>query len=111
MSAGIERVPPGSWKTVAMNLPHTGNLDVNIQVVRGGPVDVFLTDTAHLAAVQQGDWTHVRTYADFNALKAKTCRRVGILQDGNYYLVLRGTSPGNQTSSASDVSLRVQLNP
>jgi len=50
-------------------------------------------------------------YTDFSASKTKTYRRSGQLNEGSYYLVLRDTSLGILSSSASDISVKVQLNP
>jgi hypothetical protein len=107
----VENVPASSWKAAALNLPYTGSVEINLEVVRGNPVDVFLTDTNQLEAMKKDDWANIRVYTDFNAVKTKTYRRTGQLGQGSYYLVMRDTSLGILSSSASDISLKVRLNP
>lgn len=107
----VENLPAASWKAVAINLPYTGTIDVNLQVVQGNPLDVFLTTPDQLDLVENGHWGQVRAYADFNAAKTTTYKRSGRLNQGDYYLILRDTSLGFLSHSASDISLKVQLNP
>jgi hypothetical protein len=107
----IENVPANSWKAVALNLPYTGTVDVSLEVVRGNPVDVFLTTTDQLNAIQKSDWSNVRVYSDFNAIKSKNYRRNGLLGQGSYYLVMRDSSLGILSAPASDISVTVKLNP
>ncbi len=106
-----QNLPASSWKAVALNLPYSGTLNVNLEVVRGNPIDVFLTTTDQLENMKKAQWNQVRVYTDFNASKTKTYRRSGRLSQGSYYLVLRDTSLGILSMSASDISVKVQLNP
>lgn len=107
----IQNLPASSWKGVAVNLPYSGTLSVDLEVVRGNPIDVFLTTVDQLEAMKKEQWSQVRAYTDFSASKTKTYRRSGQLNQGSYYLVLRDTSLGILSSSASDISVKVQLNP
>ncbi len=107
----VENVPAASWKAVALNLPYSGTVDVNLEVVRGNPIDVFLTTTDQLETMKKEQWNQLRVYTDFNASKTKTYRRSGQLSQGSYYLVLRDTSLGILSMSAPDISVKVQLNP
>jgi hypothetical protein len=107
----VENLPAASWKAVGLNLPYPGTVDISLEVVRGNPVDVFVAPADQLETIKQGQWSNVRVYNDFNALKAKTYRQSGRLEQGSYYLVLRDTSLGVLSSSASDVSVKVQLHP
>jgi hypothetical protein len=107
----VENVPASSWKAVALNLPYSGTVNVNLQVVRGNPVDVFLTTSDQLEAMKKEQWSQIRVYADFNASKTTTYQRSAQLGQGAYYLVMRDTSLGILSSSASDISVKVQLNP
>jgi hypothetical protein len=105
------RLPAASWKAIPMTLPYTGNVEVTLSVVRGNPLDVFMTASDQLETMKQGEWNNVRVYTDFNASKTKAFRRTAYLQQGSYYLVMRDTSLGILSSRASDVSLRARLNP
>jgi hypothetical protein len=107
----VQNIPASSWKAVALDLPYDGTLDISLQVIRGNPIDVFLTTTDELETMKKEEWNNVRVYSDFNATKTKTYRRRGQLGQGSYYLVMRDTSLGILSSSASDISVKVQLNP
>ena len=107
----VENLPASSWKAVPLNLPYTGTIDVNLQVVQGNPVDVFVTTTDQLEAMKKENWTSVRVYEKFNATKTKTYMRTGQLGQGTYYLVMRDTSLGILSARASDISVKVKLNP
>jgi len=107
----VENLPANSWKGVGLNLPYSGELDVDLTVVQGNPLDVFLTPSDQLGTVQQGQWNQVRAFQDFNATKTKTYRRKVQLNQGSYYLVLRDTSLGILSARASDVSVKIVLNP
>jgi hypothetical protein len=107
----VQNLPASSWKGVALNLPYDGSIDVDLRIVQGNPVDVFLTDADQLDAMNRADWKQVRAYTEFNAVKTKTYRRTGQLRQGSYYLVIRDTSLGILSQSASDVAVKVALNP
>ena len=107
----VENLPASSWKAVALNLPYSGEIDVKLEVVSGNPVDVFVTTPDQLDAMKKAQWNQVRVYPDFNATQTKAYRRSARLGQGVYYLVLRDTSLGILSSSASDISVKVQLNP
>jgi zinc-ribbon domain len=107
----VQNLPAASWKAVALNLPYSGTINVSLQVVRGNPIDVFLTSADQLETMKKEQWNNVQVYSDFNGSETKTYRRDGQLGQGSYYLVMRDTSLGILSSSASDVSVRVQLNP
>jgi hypothetical protein len=107
----VENLPASSWKAVGLNVPYSGTIEVNLAVVRGNPVDVFLTTPDQLDTMKKEDWTNVKVYGDFNATKTKTYRRTGQLSQGSYYFVMRDMSLGILSSSASDISVKVQLNP
>ncbi len=107
----VENIPASSWKAVGVNLPYSGTIDVNLQVVQGNPVDVFVVTPDQLDTMKKEDWTNLRVYENFNATKTKTYRRTAQLTQGSYYLVLRDTSLGILSAHASDISVKVQLNP
>jgi hypothetical protein len=107
----VENIPASSWKAVGVNLPYSGTVDVNLQVEQGNPVDVFVVTPDQLDTMKKEDWSNVRVYGNFNATKTKTYRRTGQLGQGSYYLVMRDTSLGILSARASDISVKVQLNP
>jgi hypothetical protein len=107
----VQNLAAASVKSFGLDVPYSGTVVVTIEVVRGNPIDVFLTDAEQLAAIQKNDWNNVRTFTDFDALKTKSYRRTGQLTQGSYYLVVRDTSLGILSLSTSDISVKVQLNP
>lgn len=107
----VENVPAASWKAVPLDLPYPGTIDVSLEVVNGNPMDVAVTTPDQLEVLKQNGWGHMRVFTDFNAVKTKTYRRTGQLGQGSYYLVIRDTSLGILSQRASDISVKVQLNP
>jgi hypothetical protein len=107
----VQNVPANSWKAVSFTLPYGGTLQIDLQVVRGNPIDVFVTASDQVDAMNRGDWGNVQAFTEFNASKTKTYKRTAHLGEGSYYLVMRDTSLGILSSSASDISVKVQLNP
>jgi hypothetical protein len=107
----VENVSANSWKAVAFTMPYGATLDINLHVVRGNPIDVFITTPDQVESMNKAQWSSVRVYKNFNAVKTTTYRRTGQLSAGSYYLVLRDTSFGILSQSASDISVKIQLNP
>jgi len=107
----IENLPARSWKAIALTLPYSGTLSVTLEVARGNPLDVFLIAPDQLESVKEEQWKDVEAYAGFGASKMRTYRREVQMGQGSYYLVLRDTSFGILSQSASDVSVKINLNP
>lgn len=107
----VQNLPANSWKTIGLNLPYSGSLSVNVSVVRGNPIDVFLTTPDQIEAMKREDWNNVKVFGDFDASKTRTLQRTARLDEGSYELVMRDTSLGILSSAASDISIKVQLNP
>lgn len=107
----IQSLPASSWKAVALELPYSGTINIELQVVRGNPIDVFLTTPDYAETIQKKEWGNVRVYGDFNAVKTTAYKRTGRLDQGYYYLVIRDTTLGILSSSTSDISVKAQLNP
>ncbi len=107
----VENVRAASWKAIALNLPYSGTVSINLAVVSGNPLDVFLTTPDQTDAMKAGQWQDVKVFSGFSATKTKTYRRTQTLNQGSYYLVVRDTSLGILSSSASDISVKAELNP
>lgn len=107
----VQNLPASSWKSIPLNLTYPGTLALSITVVQGNPVDVFVTDTNGLAALQANRLQNVGSVNGFEATKTKSYRRSGELGRGIYYLVLRDTSLGILSARASDISVNAVLNP
>jgi hypothetical protein len=107
----VENVPAASWKALNYNFPSGGKLDITVNVVNGNPIEIYLANADQLEAIKRGEWSTVRTYSNFNATKARTFHRTGIVGPGSYCLVLRDTSLGVLSAHASDVSVKTILTP
>lgn len=107
----VQNLSANSWKAVTLNLPYPGTVSVNLEVVQGNPVDVILTTPDQLEAMKKDDWGSVKVYGNFNATKTQKYRRTGQLGQGSYYLVMRDTSLGILSASATDISIKAELNP
>jgi hypothetical protein len=106
-----ESLQASSWKAVPFNVPYSGTVNIDLDVVSGNPINVYVTTPDQVDAMKQEHWSEIRAYPQFNAVKSKTYRRSAQLGQGAYYLVVRDTSLGILSASASDVSVKVRLTP
>jgi hypothetical protein len=107
----MEHLPPLAWKAIPLSLPYSGTVDIEMQVVGGNPIDVILTAPDQLDIIEIMEWSNLRAYTDFSAARTKAYRRGGHLAQGGYYLVVRDMYLGMPSSRASDISVKVRLNP
>jgi len=107
-----QNVAANHYLYIPVQPPYNGNLNVTLAVVRGNPLDVFLVDSGELDALKRtNDWRVIQGNANFSARKTATYQRTAPIEQGNYFLILRDTSLGIFSQSASDVSVKVVLNP
>jgi hypothetical protein len=105
----IESVAANSFQGVALNLPYTGTLVVDLSVVKGNEVDVYVIAAGQLDALKaKKQFTH---FQDFAAQKTKTYRRSARIAAGAYYLVLMDRTLGILSASASDIKTHARLEP
>jgi hypothetical protein len=107
----VEHLPAPAWKAIPLDLPYSGTVNIDMQVVEGDPIDIFLTAPDQLDTLEKMMWGNLRTYGDFSAAGTKTYRRTGHLAQGGYYLVVRDMSLGMSSSPASNISVKVRLSP
>jgi hypothetical protein len=107
----VENLPAHSMKGMGFNVPYDCTVGITLDVAHGNPIDVFLIDASQLEAAQKSAGRDVKTYADFNATKTMSYRRTARLNAGTYYVMMRDRSLGILSSSASDISVKIQLNP
>lgn len=105
----VENLPASSWKAIALNLPYTGTVSIDLAVQRGNPLDVFVMNPDQINNLKMRQ--QFKVYTDFTASKTTIYKRSGRLRQGNYYLVLRDTSLGVLSARSSDVAVKVELNP
>jgi len=107
----VENVAAASWKAIPFTTAYAGTVTVNFRTVRGNPLDVFVVDANQLDALKAAKWDNVLSYTEFNAQETQVYERSAFLKQGSYYLVLRDTSLGILSASASDVSINIGLKP
>jgi hypothetical protein len=107
----VEHLPPLAWKAVPLSLLNAGIVNIDVQVVQGNPIDVFLTKSDQIDSVKKVEWSSLKVYGDVSATRTKTFRRAVRLAQGEFYLVLRDMTVGTPSSPPSDVSVKVQLTP
>lgn len=107
----VEHLPAPAWKAIPLSLPYGGTVRIDIQVVGGDPIDVFLTEPDQIDTLEKMQWNKVRAYGDFSATRTKAYSRTGYLAERGYYLVVRDMSIGIPSSPATDISVLVRLNP
>ena len=105
----IENLPASSWKAVPLPVTYDGTLSIELEVVRGNPVDVYVLNGTNIESLKAG--AQFQHYPTFEATKTKTYKRTGRLTSGAYYLVLRDASLGILSASSSDIKVSARLEP
>lgn len=107
-----QNVAAHSWRSIVFEAPYAGTLDITAQVVHGNPVDVYLVDESLMEVMKRTpNWRAIQGNTNFSAVKTTTYHRTAPVKQGRYYLVLRDTSLGIFSASATDVDLKMNLNP
>jgi hypothetical protein len=106
-----QNLTASSWRTVPLNVPYAGNLDVSVRVIRGNKLDVTLIDASQNAKFQDCMSRRIVCRFDFAAVKTNTYHQNSWAERGYYYLVFRDTGLGSPSSPATEVAVRVTLNP
>ena len=108
-----QNLSASSWRAIAVQAPYNGNLDVELEVVRGNPLDVILIPMNELDTLRANSksWGFLGNDQNFSAVKTTTYKRDGRVLQGNYYLVLRDPTLGILSASATDVQVKIVLNP
>ena len=105
----IENLPANSIKGVPITLPYGGTLTLEVQVVRGNPVDIFLVDPSEVESISARKEFH--SYQGFNAEKSMMYSRQGRIAPGTYDVVFIDRSLGILSASASDIKVKAHLSP
>lgn len=104
-----ENVPASSWKAIGVSLPYSGQLLVEINVLRGNPQQVYLIEALELEKYKSDQ--QIKHYTDFAATSTRSLSQRGYLAAGQYYIILRDDTLGILSESASDVKVFVKLSP
>jgi hypothetical protein len=107
----VDHLPSLAWKAIPLSLPHGGIVNIDVQVVRGNPIDIFLIAPDQLDNVEKVEWSSLKVSGDIGATRTKSFRRAMRLEQGGFYLVVRDMTVGTPSSPPSDVSVKVQLTP
>jgi hypothetical protein len=107
----VKTLPPNSWRVVPFTLPYSGTLEVQVGVVDGNPMNVFVTTPDDMEAMRDDEISSVRASAGFAPTRSTSVRRAGRLSAGNYLLVLKDPAIGDASSRPSHVSIRAELRP
>ena len=106
----VEHLPPLASKAIPLSLPHGGIVNIDVQVVRGNPLDVLLTTSDQIDNVNKMNWDNLKIYGDIRATGTKTFRREVRLGQGGFFLVVRDMIVGMPSSPPSVISVKVRLN-
>jgi hypothetical protein len=102
-------IPASSWKGISITVPYDGSLTVSMQVSRGNPMEVFLTDGS---GIQQLKATRQCKYiGSFYSTKGTSFQHTERIGQGVYYLVVRDNSLGILSASSSDISIKAHVDP
>src|SRR5258708_9743188 len=102
-------VPAASWKGISIQVPYDGVLTISVEVSRGNPMQMFLTDNAGLERLKS---TKQASYiGSFYSAKGTSLQHSERVRQGLYYFVVRDNSLGILSSSSSDVSLKARIAP
>jgi hypothetical protein len=105
----IESVTASSWKGFPIALPYTGTLTVEMTVVKGNEVNVYVVAPDQIEKIKEKrPFTHL---LNFEANKTKNYRRSDRLSKGDYYLVVIDPTLGILSASASDIKIQARLEP
>lgn len=98
-----------------IELPYSGDVTIEINVLRGEYVNVYVIDVEDWKQFEKarnaffgGRFQH---YPNFNATKARTYKRSGRLGEGTYYIVLENPTLGIFVASSFDVQVKAVLKP
>lgn len=105
----IENLPATSFKAIGVSLPYTGTLNVDVSVLKGNEIDVYVVEENQLENIKNNkSFSHI---AAFEATKTKIFKRSARLKSGGYYVVFMDKTLGILSASSTDVQVKVNLEP
>ncbi|MGC4068843.1 MAG: hypothetical protein QM784_30205 [Polyangiaceae bacterium] len=111
----IVSVPARASVARGIKLPYGGKLYLDITVLKGKHINVFVVDTAawsEFEAAKNGLFGgRFHHFPEFHATEASRSRLSGPLAAGNYYVVLDNPTYGILVESSFDVQLKAELRP
>jgi len=107
----VPSIPARTWCVIPVNVPYSGIVTVGLNVLRGNPIDVFLTTSEVLNSAKEKTWGKILRQDDFDDANAMVYSRTDNLPPRNYLLIMRGTPSKTASLSTTQVSVRVQVRP
>jgi hypothetical protein len=111
----IVSVPAAHTRGIPFELPYAGELDLQVNVVKGKHVNVYVLDASAWSEFEKaqtaffgGKFHH---YPQFEAVRATTSHTTGRLAQGSYYLALENPTLGILVASSFDVEVKARLQP
>lgn len=98
-----------SWKSTPVMVPYNGSLTISVEVTRGNPVHVFLTNAVGVEKFK--DTLQGTHYGGFASQKTMSFEHTARINAGQYFLVVHDPSLGILSSSSSDISLKAHIAP
>jgi hypothetical protein len=105
----IVNVPANSWQGIPIHLPYDGTLQLEIAVVNGNEIDVYVMEQSQVSLLKAEE--KFRHFPAFEARKTRVLRRGGRLGAGVYYIVLYDDTGGIISASTSDIKVKATLEP
>ncbi len=105
----VQNLPAKSFKGIPLTLPYAGTLNLEVQIIRGNPIEIRLVDPSEVESIKTKKT--FRHYPGFEADKTKSYKREGRLQSGSYVLVIIDQSLGVLSATTSDVRIKARLVP
>lgn len=104
----VQSIPAASWKALPVRLPYQGTLRVDVTVLSGNDLDVYLVDEENWKRIEAsaGEFKH---FPNFVATKTRKVQRSGMLDTGTYYIAIHDGTLGILSASSSDVRVHVKL--
>jgi hypothetical protein len=106
----VEHLPAPSWKTIPLSLPYSGSVTINVQVVRGNPIDVILITPDQFERVKRGEWKKIKATGDLRQTHTKSYEQSTQITRGEYYLVIGDRYLGEPPLPPTDIAVKVRLN-
>jgi hypothetical protein len=108
-------VPATTARGIPLTLPYSGELRLEVNVVKGKHVNVYVIDTSAWNEFQQAHSAlfggKFHRFMAFDGTESKQLRRSGKLSEGNYYIIIENPTLGILVESSFDVAVKATLRP
>ena len=105
----IRNLPAHSQQYLHLILPYTGFLSLEITVLKGNNIQVYLVNAEQLEKAKAGEsFDHLINFVGKDIINYQ---REGRLRAGNYYVLIKDKTFGILSESSSDVRILATLSP